>query len=84
MRDEFLSEEDLDLRNLTESELLAYWELWLHQAQATNALDAHQYSHGVFISAVPASIAASALASQPIGLPAKLPPGAPAAASTRP
>ncbi|MSR64923.1 MAG: hypothetical protein EXS18_03980 [Verrucomicrobiae bacterium] len=49
-RDEFLSEEDLDLRNLSEEELLAYWNLWLHQAQATNDLDAREYSHGVFTS----------------------------------
>lgn len=48
-RDEFLSEEDLSLRELTEAELLAYWDLWLHQAQATNDLDEHAYSHGVFI-----------------------------------
>ena len=48
MRDEFLSEEDLDLRNLTEEELYAYWNLWLKQAQATNDLDARTYSHGVF------------------------------------
>jgi hypothetical protein len=47
-RDEFLSEEDLDLRNLSEDELVAYWNLWLEQAQATNDLDAHSYSHGVF------------------------------------
>ncbi|MEP7012652.1 MAG: hypothetical protein ABJC13_20200 [Acidobacteriota bacterium] len=48
MRDEFLSEEDLDLRNLTEDELIAYWNLWLLQAQATNDLDEALYSHGVF------------------------------------
>ncbi len=48
LRDEFLSEEDLDLRNLTEAELLAYWDLWLHQAQASNDLDQDTYSHGVF------------------------------------
>ncbi len=48
MRDEFLSEEDLDLRNLTEEELIAYWNLWLEQAQATNDLDEALYSHGVF------------------------------------
>ena len=48
LRDEFLSEEDLDLRNLGEEELLAWWALWLEQAQATNDLDAHLYSHGVF------------------------------------
>lgn len=48
MRDEFLSEEDLDLRNLTQEELIAYWNLWLEQAQATNDLDEALYSHGVF------------------------------------
>ena len=47
-RDEFLSEEDLDLRNLSWDELLAYWNLWLRMAQATNDADAHLYSHGVF------------------------------------
>jgi hypothetical protein len=48
MRDEFLSEEDLDLRNLSEEELYAWWNEWLHAAQATNDLDEHLYSHGVF------------------------------------
>ncbi len=47
-RDEFLSEEDLDLRNLSEDELIAYWNLWLEQAQITNDLDQNTYSHGVF------------------------------------
>lgn len=48
IRDEFLSEEDLDLRNLSWDELIAYWNLWLEQAQATNDLDEALYSHGVF------------------------------------
>ena len=48
MKDEFLSEEDLDLRNLDEEELFAVWNAWLLQAQATNDLDEHLYSHGVF------------------------------------
>jgi hypothetical protein len=48
MRDEFLSEEDLDLRNLSEEELYAWWNEWLRLAQATNDLDEHLYSHGVF------------------------------------
>ena len=38
-RDEFLSEEDLDLSNLSEEELIAYWNAWLRQAQATNGAD---------------------------------------------
>ena len=48
VRDEFLSEEDLDLRNLSEEELIAYWNLWLEQAQITNDVDQNTYSHGVF------------------------------------
>jgi hypothetical protein len=57
LRDEFLSEEDLDLRNLSDEELVAYWNLWLAQAQATNDLDEATYGHGVFERdpAVPAS-----------------------------
>lgn len=48
LREEFPSEEDLDLRNLTEEDVHAYWLLWLRQAQATNDLDAALYPHGVF------------------------------------
>ena len=48
LRDEFLSEEDLDLANLSEEELLAWWNAWLLAAQATNDLDRQLYSHGVF------------------------------------
>lgn len=49
MEDEFLSEDDLDLRNMPWDELVAYWNLWLAQAQATNDLDEAFYSHGVFV-----------------------------------
>lgn len=48
-RYEFLSEDDLDLKNLTWVELLEYWDLWLHQAQITNDVDQDEYSHGVFL-----------------------------------
>lgn len=48
IRDEFLSEEDLDLRNLSEEELIAYWNMWLEQAQITNDIDKNTYFHGVF------------------------------------
>jgi hypothetical protein len=48
LRDEFLSEEDLDLKNLTEEELYEYWNFWLEQAQVTNEIDKYSYSHGVF------------------------------------
>lgn len=49
LRDEFLSEEDLDLANLDEAELLAWWDEWLRLAQATNDADRDRYSHGVFV-----------------------------------
>ena len=48
MRDEFLSEEDLDLRTLSDEELDAVWDLWLRIAQSTNDPDRRRYSHGVF------------------------------------
>ena len=49
MRERFLSEEDLDLAALSFEEICAWWDLWLRQAQASNALDEHLYSHGVFL-----------------------------------
>ena len=48
-KDEFLSAEDLDLRNLTWKELILYWNLWLEQAQISNDQDQYEYSHGVFL-----------------------------------
>jgi hypothetical protein len=48
IRDEFLSEEDLDIRNLTEEELEEVWMAWLRAAQITNDADDATYSHGVF------------------------------------
>lgn len=47
-KDQFLSEENLDLRNMSEEEIQAYWDIWFRQAQATNDLDKYAYSHGVF------------------------------------
>ncbi|MBI5852251.1 MAG: hypothetical protein HZB39_14650 [Planctomycetes bacterium] len=47
-RDHFLSEEDLDLANLSWEELLAWWEEFLREAQASNEIDKDEYSHGVF------------------------------------
>lgn len=51
IQDEFLSEEDLDLRNLSPEELEAVWMEWFRQAQATNDLDKDIYSHGVLAGA---------------------------------
>lgn len=46
-RDLFLSDEDLDLKNCSWAELLQWWDVFLRQAQASNDLDADEYSHGV-------------------------------------
>ena len=59
-REEFLSEEDLDLASLSEAELLAWWDLWLRLAQSSNALDEEEYSHGVFRRAPPTESAREA------------------------
>ena len=48
-RDEFLSEEDLDLANLSFEEVMTWYEIWLRAAQAGNDLDANVISHGVFL-----------------------------------
>lgn len=45
---EFHSEEDLDLENLSWEELLVVWDLWLKQVQSTNQEDPQTYEHGVF------------------------------------
>ncbi len=46
--DQFLSEEDLDLQNLSDEELDAVIDAWLHAASVTDADDENLYSHGVF------------------------------------
>ena len=48
MCDQFLSEEDLDIKNLSDEELDRVWTEWLKMAQITNDADRHEYSHGVF------------------------------------
>ncbi|MBN8456513.1 MAG: hypothetical protein J0M04_01515 [Verrucomicrobia bacterium] len=48
-KDVFLSEEDLDLRNLSLEEVSAIYQAWLVAAASTNDEDAHLYSHGVFL-----------------------------------
>lgn len=52
-RDRFLSEEDLDLANLSWDELVLWWDHWLREAQAWNEDDEDEYAHGVF--AIPRS-----------------------------
>jgi len=48
LRDEFLSEDDLTPRHMSEGELMGWWETWLPQAQTTHDVDRQTYSHGVF------------------------------------
>lgn len=49
IKDEFLSEEDLSIADMSEKELEAYWNSWLELAQSTNEEDENSYSHGVFV-----------------------------------
>ena len=45
---EMLSEDDLNLKDMTPEELDLAWDLWFDLAQETNDFDP-PYSHGVFI-----------------------------------
>ena len=42
-----LSEDDLDVRDMSDEELALAWDLWFDLAQATND-DDPPYTHGVF------------------------------------
>lgn len=43
-----LSDDDLDLKEMTDEELAAAWNLWFSLAQTTNDSDP-PYTHGVFV-----------------------------------
>ena len=45
---ELLSEDDLNLKDMTPEELDRAWDLWFDLAQATNDFDP-PYTHGVFV-----------------------------------
>jgi hypothetical protein len=45
---ELLSEDDLNLKDMTPEELDRAWNLWFDLAQATNDFDP-PYTHGVFV-----------------------------------
>lgn len=49
---QMLSDDDLDLREMTDEELGAAWDLWFDLAQSTNDFDP-PYTHGVFVLCVP-------------------------------
>lgn len=45
---EMLSEDDLNLKDLSDEELGRAWDLWFDLAQATNDFDP-PWTHGVFV-----------------------------------
>lgn len=49
---QMLSEDDLNLREMTDEELGAAWDLWFDLAQTTNDFDP-AYTHGVFVGCTP-------------------------------
>jgi hypothetical protein len=51
---QMLSEDDVNLRELSDEELDLAWDLWFDLAQTTNDWDP-PYSHGVFVNLVPHS-----------------------------
>ena len=59
-----LSEDDLDLRTLSDEEIALAWDLWFDLAQVTNDADP-PYAHGVFQLVPREHDAASATAPEP-------------------
>ena len=57
-----LSEDDLNLQELSDDELVRAWDLWFDLAQVTNDSDP-AYSHGVFVGVEPPSVPGSAVRS---------------------
>ena len=53
---QMLSEDDVNLRALSDEELDLAWDLWFDLAQATNDW-APPYSHGVFVNLVTSAAA---------------------------
>ena len=51
---QMLSDDDVNLRGLSDEELDRAWDLWFDLAQTTNAWDP-PYSHGVFVNLVTSS-----------------------------
>ncbi len=49
---QMLSEDDVNLRSMSDEELEAAWDLWFDLAQETNAFDP-AYSHGVLVGWTP-------------------------------
>ncbi len=45
---QMLSDDDVNIRSMSDEELAAAWDLWFDLAQTTNAADP-PYTHGVFV-----------------------------------
>lgn len=61
---QMLSEDDLNLAELSAEELDAAWDLWFDLAQSTNDADA-AFEHGVFAAAMEGGASAAALSRDP-------------------
>jgi hypothetical protein len=72
---ELLSEDDLNLKDMTPEELDLAWDLWFDLAQATNDFDP-PWTHGVFLLCEPPSITPSAHGTLPRQVPGECREGA--------
>lgn len=59
-----LSDDDLDLAEMSDEELAAAWDLWFDLAQATNDADP-PWTHGVFVGFVMSAQSASGASDHP-------------------
>ena len=60
---QMLSEDDVDLREMSAEELDRAWDLWFDLAQTTNDWDP-PYSHGVFVSFVASAMPCCAVSTK--------------------
>jgi hypothetical protein len=61
---QMLSDDDVNLRELSEEELDRAWDLWFDLAQATNDCDP-PYTHGVFMNLAESAVTSSLDDSEP-------------------
>lgn len=66
---QLLSDDDLNLKDMTPEELDAAWNLWFDLAQSTNDFDP-PYTHGVFVGWTPPEGTAQAASSTDTETPA--------------
>jgi len=68
----FLSEEDLDLQNLSREEITVVWCAWFDASQATNMMDADHFSHACFGETMPEPISIASKGASKIVSPSKI------------